>query len=63
MAEDMDLLHKLWLDLTNRGLGHKLHHRDVVSIALRKLEAMLSPRPEPGIWFRIEGLLKKRSKI
>ena len=33
--EDMELLHKLWLDLTNRGLGHRLHHRDVVRVALR----------------------------
>jgi hypothetical protein len=39
--EDMELLHKLWLDLTNRGLGHKLHHRDVVRIALRQLESDL----------------------
>ncbi len=40
--EDMELLHKLWLDLTNRGLGHKLHHRDVVRVALRKLESILA---------------------
>lgn len=39
--EDMELLHKLWLNLTNRGLGHKLHHRDVVRIALRRLESAL----------------------
>jgi len=40
--EDMELLHKLWLDLTNRGLGHKLHHRDVVRMALRQLESTLA---------------------
>jgi amino acid transporter len=40
--EDMELLHKLWLDLTNRGLGHKLHHRDVVRVALRQLESTLA---------------------
>jgi amino acid transporter len=40
--EDMELLHKLWLDLSNRGLGHKLHHRDVVRVALRKLESTLA---------------------
>jgi hypothetical protein len=37
----MELLHKLWLDLSDRGLGHKLHHRDVVRIALRRLESAL----------------------
>jgi hypothetical protein len=40
--EEMELLHKLWLDLTSRGLGHKLHHRDVVRVALRKLESALA---------------------
>ena len=40
--EDTELLHKIWLELTNRGLGHKLHHRDVVRVALRKLESALS---------------------
>jgi hypothetical protein len=36
--EDTELLHKLWLKLTSMGLGHKLHHRDVVRVALRRLE-------------------------
>jgi amino acid transporter/nucleotide-binding universal stress UspA family protein len=40
--EDMELLHKLWLDLTGRGIGHKLHHRDVVRVALRRLESELA---------------------
>jgi amino acid transporter/nucleotide-binding universal stress UspA family protein len=39
--EDMDLLHNLWLSLTEKGLGHKLHHRDVVRVALRRLEVDL----------------------
>ena len=40
--EDMELLPRLWLDLTNRGLGHKLHHQDVVRVALRQLESALA---------------------
>jgi amino acid transporter len=47
--EDMELLHKIWLDLTNRGLGYKLHHRDVVRIALRKLESALTEGGAVGI--------------
>ena len=39
--EDTELLHKLWLRLTSMGLGHKLHHRDVVRVALRRLEEAL----------------------
>ncbi|MGE5645884.1 MAG: APC family permease [Acidobacteriota bacterium] len=41
--EDVDRLHELWLELTERaGLGSKLHHRDVVGTALRRLEQDLS---------------------
>jgi hypothetical protein len=39
--EDVELLHKLWLNLTSKGLGYKLHHRDVVRVALRRLESAL----------------------
>jgi hypothetical protein len=35
--EDIELLHSLWLELSGKGLGHKLHHRDVVRVALRRL--------------------------
>jgi nucleotide-binding universal stress UspA family protein len=43
--EDIALAHKLWLDLSARGPGSRLHHRDVISIALRRMAAELqSPR-------------------
>jgi amino acid transporter len=39
--DDLELLHKLWLDLSAKGAGPGLHHRDVVRVALRRLEADL----------------------
>ena len=40
--EDVDLLHELWLDLSaDSELGAKLHHRDLVGAALRKLQSEL----------------------
>src|SRR6476469_9509132 len=43
--EDIDLVHRLWLELSARGLGSKLHHRDVLGVALRRMAAELeSPR-------------------
>jgi amino acid transporter len=37
--EDLDRAHELWLELSSReGFGAKLHHRDVVGVALRRLE-------------------------
>jgi amino acid transporter len=39
--EDIDLVHRLWLQLKERGPGAKLHHRDVVSVALRRMSSEL----------------------
>jgi hypothetical protein len=41
--EDVDRLHDLWLKLSSEKLlGAKLHHRDVVGFALRNLETDLT---------------------
>jgi hypothetical protein len=41
--EDVDLLHDLWLKLSqSEKLGSKLHHRDVVGVALRRLQKDLA---------------------
>ena len=39
--EDLDLLHKMWLELTEEYTGSKLHHRDVVGVALRRMSEQL----------------------
>ena len=37
--EDVDRLHGIWLALSDdEKMGAKLHHRDVVGLALRRLE-------------------------
>ncbi len=41
--EDVDKLHDLWLKLSaDDGMGSKLHHRDVIGLALRRLEQELN---------------------
>ncbi|HUP02720.1 MAG TPA: APC family permease, partial [Bryobacteraceae bacterium] len=35
--EDVELAHDLWLELSAAGPGAKLHHRDVIGVALRRL--------------------------
>jgi nucleotide-binding universal stress UspA family protein len=39
--EDIDLLHRLWLELSAQGPGSKLHHRDIVGVALRRMQQAL----------------------
>lgn len=37
--EDVDRVHDIWLELSERlGLGSDLHHRDIVGVALRRME-------------------------
>jgi amino acid transporter len=41
--EDLDRLHDLWRKLSeSEGIGAKLHHRDIVGMALRRLERDLT---------------------
>jgi amino acid transporter len=43
--EDLDRLHELWLKLSgDERLGSHLHHRDVVGVALRRMEQELESR-------------------
>ena len=36
--EDEDLLHRLWLELAEGDPGRMLHHRDIIRVALRRLD-------------------------
>jgi amino acid transporter len=42
-ADDLDLIHRLWLDATTE-VGVEVHHRDVVRVALEKLRGDLHGR-------------------
>ena len=44
--EDIDLVHQLWRDLSNRQFGAKLHHRDIVGVALQRLARDLGSSSE-----------------
>ena len=39
--EDIDLAHNLWLELSAMEPGSKLHHRDIISVALRRMSEEL----------------------
>ena len=47
--EDVDLVHRLWLELSCKGPGAKLHHRDIVGVALRRMEAELHSSRAPEV--------------
>jgi amino acid transporter len=39
--EDVDLVHEMWLELSEKYAGAKLHHRDIVGVALRRMQEQL----------------------
>ena len=58
--EDVDLLHELWLKLSkSASLGSKLHHRDVVGAALRRLQKDLATQECDGVIDSIQKELRK----
>lgn len=42
--EDLDLVHELWLELSEKYTGAKLHHRDIVGVALRRMRDQLKSK-------------------
>jgi amino acid transporter len=58
--EDVDRLHELWLRLSESGrLGSKLHHRDVVGLALRRLEKDLEGPAQGEVVDTLQKELRK----
>jgi hypothetical protein len=58
--EDVDRLHDIWLHLSaEEKLGSRLHHRDVVGLALRRLEQDLSSEDRETVLEDLERDLHK----
>ncbi len=58
--EDLDRLHNLWLKLTERhGLGADLHHRDVVGVALRRLEEELESEASDDVVKSVQKAMRR----
>jgi len=47
--EDIELAHRLWLNLSGKGFGSKLHHRDIIGVALRRMAADLESDRAPQV--------------
>jgi nucleotide-binding universal stress UspA family protein len=58
--EDVDRLHRIWLRLcANSGIGSRLHHRDVIGVALRRLEQELDGSARRDILASLEREVHK----
>jgi nucleotide-binding universal stress UspA family protein len=58
--EDVERLHRLWLRLSEEtGIGARLHHRDVVGVALRRLEQDLEGPQRESVLACLEQEVRK----
>ncbi|MEP6963567.1 MAG: APC family permease, partial [Acidobacteriota bacterium] len=59
--EDVDRLHDLWLRLSGENdVGSKLHHRDIVGLALQRLQQELDSAQKAEIMAAVEKLVHKQ---
>ncbi|MGH9608617.1 MAG: APC family permease [Bryobacteraceae bacterium] len=57
---DVDLVHRLWKELSDRPeFGTRMHHRDVVGVALRRLEHDLHGHDGRQVLRDVEGELRR----
>src|SRR4030095_5359140 len=40
--EDVDLVHEMWLEISDQYAGSKVHHREIVGVALRRMRGDLN---------------------
>src|SRR6516164_2905420 len=59
--EDVDLVHDLWLELSE-DFGSKLHHRDVVGVALRRMDKELHSKERLDVITDVREELEHRPK-
>jgi hypothetical protein len=53
-------LHELWLRLSdNESVGSRLHHRDIVGLALRRLEKDLADGKREQVMTDLDDELRK----
>ena len=58
--DDVDLVHRLWLQLSHKQFGAKLHHRDVVRVALRRFEEELNSGAAPEVMNQLRSEVEGR---
>jgi amino acid transporter len=55
--KEIDLLHKVWLELSDRLPGEEIHHHDIVHFALTEIERKINEPRKNGILTRLRGHL------
>jgi amino acid transporter len=60
--EDINIIHKLWLDVTREKDGEGAHHKEIVTVALERLQEDLKGNERPSVLKQIRSLMHRRSR-
>ncbi|HEX3558663.1 MAG TPA: APC family permease, partial [Pyrinomonadaceae bacterium] len=60
--DDINLIHRLWLDVTHEEGGADAHHKEIVAVALARLEDDLKGKGRRGVLEQIYKLMRRRSR-
>ena len=60
--DDVELIHRLWLDVTKESGLDDLHHREIVSVALARLAEEMKGKERKEMIERMRALLNRRRR-
>lgn len=60
--DDINVIHKLWLDVTREKSGENAHHQEIVTVALRLLEEALKGKARRSVLENIRTLIHERKQ-
>jgi amino acid transporter len=60
--DDINIIHKLWLDVTQERDGEEAHHKEIVTVALERLEQDLKGNDRRKVLEQIQGQMRRRSQ-
>ena len=59
--DDIDVIHKLWLDVSHEKGGEDAHHKEIVTVALTRLGEALKGTERRRVLEQIRSLMHQRS--
>jgi len=62
VADDVNIIHQLWLDVTSERDGQGAHHKEIVTVALERLQEDLKGNERLSVLEQIRGLMHRRSR-
>ena len=57
--KEIDLLHKVWLDVSDKLQGEEIHHHDIIHFALAEIERAIGQNQDSAVLERLREHIKE----